>query len=296
MDSEQLATVEQVLNWAAEYFTEAGIFFGHGTDNAWDEAVVLVTHALGETPFADAEFANRQVSAEEKIVIKNLLEKRVGQRIPAPYLTGEAWFCGLPFSVNRQVLIPRSPIGELIHNQFFPWVKQQPKRILDLCTGSGCIGIACAYAFPEAEVVLSDISPEALAVAEQNIARHQLQDRVRAVQGDLYGGLADQQFDLIISNSPYVDIEDFTSMPPEYQHEPALALESGDDGLDFTRRLLAESRQYLVEGGVLIAEVGNSWVALEDQFPQLPFMWFEFEHGGHGVFLLEKNQLPSSDL
>lgn len=218
--------------------------------------------------------------------------QRVEQRIPAAYLTGEAWFSGLKFLVNQDVLIPRSPIAELIENRFQPWFSASPQRILDLCTGSGCIGIACAYAFPEAQVVLSDISPPAIAVANKNIELHELQGRVRTVESDLFDNLSGEQFDLIISNSPYVNAEDFAEMPSEYRHEPALALESGKDGLDFTRRLLAQAATHLKEGGLLIAEVGNSWVDLDAAFPKVPFTWLEFEYGGDGVFLLEKNQLP----
>jgi len=187
--------------------------------------------------------------------------------------------------------VPRSPIGELIQKKFQPWLAQEPARILDLCTGSGCIGIACAYAFPDAEVQLSDISFDALEVAEENIQQHSLEERVFAIQSDLFANLGGQQFDLIVSNPPYVDADDLASMPAEYHAEPEIGLGSGEDGLEFTRRLLREASDYLTDDGVLIVEVGNSWVALEEAYPDLPFTWIEFERGGHGVFMLRKTDL-----
>ena len=289
----QLTTVNQFLQWISDYFAANDIFFGHGTDNPWDEAVVLVTHVIGLDPFVNADAGELVLDEQQKRRLYELVTRRVEQRIPAPYLVGEAWFCGLRFLVNESVLIPRSPIAELIEQSFQPWLTEPPKRILDLCCGSGCIGIACAYAFPEAEVVMSDISPEALEIAQQNIALHQLGNRVTAIESDLYGNLGHEKFDLIISNSPYVNAQDFAEMPPEYHHEPSLALESGNDGLDFTRRLLAESHKHLTEDGILVAEVGNSWLDLDAAYPQLPFTWLEFEYGGHGVFLLNKSLLQA---
>lgn len=286
-----LQTVRDFLRWTISRFNEHRLFFGHGTDNAWDEAVQLVMHALHLPADGDQRLLDARLTGEEKRTLLTVLEKRIVERLPTPYITGEAWFAGLPFYVDERVLIPRSPLAELIHQGFEPWLPAPPRRILDLCTGSGCIGIACAYAFAEADVVLSDISPDALDVADQNIARHELGERVSAVESDLFAGLEGQRFDLIVSNPPYVDAEDFAALPQEYRHEPALALASGDDGLDFTRRLLTEAADHLTEQGILIVEVGNSWPALEAAYPALPFTWLEFEHGGHGVFLLSRADL-----
>ncbi|MCC7517481.1 MAG: 50S ribosomal protein L3 N(5)-glutamine methyltransferase, partial [Pseudomonadales bacterium] len=218
-------------------------------------------------------------------------EQRIGQRIPTPYITGEAWFCGMPFHVDRRVLIPRSPLGELIQDGFYPWVQAEPARILDLCCGSACIAIACALAFPAALVDAADISRDALDVARTNVDRYQLQERVRLLDSDLFAALAGQRYELIVCNPPYVDAEDMDSLPEEYRHEPALALASGFDGLDFTRRLLREAAAHLTDDGVLFVEVGNSAAALEAAFPTVPFLWLAFENGGEGVFMLTAAEL-----
>lgn len=286
-----VCSVGEAIRHGAEQFDTAGLFFGHGTDNAWDESLSLVLYSLSLPWDVDPSIQKRQLTEDEWNTIKALFERRVKERIPAAYLIGEAWFAGLPFFVDSQVLVPRSPIAELIENEFHPWLPQPPNRILDLCTGSGCIGIACALYMEDTEVTLSDISPEALSVAEKNISRYGLEGRVTAVTSDLFDGLVSQRFDLIVSNPPYVDAEDITSMPDEYRHEPAIGLASGHDGLDFTRRLLAQAEKHLTEEGVLIVEVGNSWAALETAYPRVPFLWLEFEHGGHGVFLLTAQQL-----
>jgi len=284
-------TVEQILTEGQLLFETSDLYFGHGTDNAWDEAVFLVFYALDLPPDADRSVLNQQLTDIQCKAIHQLFEQRIRDRIPAAYLTGRAWFCGLPFAVDKRVIIPRSPIAELIMSGFHPWCSAEPQRLLDLCTGSGCIGIACAYAFENAEVVLSDICADALQVAQQNIQQHDLAARVSAVQSDLFENLADQKFDLIVSNPPYVDADDYASMPDEYFHEPELALASGNDGLDFTRRLLREAHDYLTEHGVLIVEVGNSGEALDRLFPSVPFLWLEFSEGDGGVFLLTRDQL-----
>ncbi|MEO4046546.1 50S ribosomal protein L3 N(5)-glutamine methyltransferase [Pseudomonas sp. CAU 1711] len=290
MSSSRLRTVRDHIRWAVSRFHEAGLFFGHGTDNAWDDARQLVLGAL-HLPFEIADaYLDCRLEEDEQRQLLELIRRRVEERVPTAYLIGEAWFCGLPFLVDERVLVPRSPIAELIAQRFAPWLPAAPARILDLCTGSGCIGIACAYAFPEAEVVLGDLSFEALEVANQNIERHELEERVYTVQGDGFAGLPGQRFDLIVSNPPYVDAEDFADMPAEYHHEPELGLACGDDGLDLVRRMLAEAADHLSEKGLLIVEVGNSQVHVEALYPEVDFTWLEFEQGGHGVFLLAAAQ------
>ena len=284
-------TVATMLEQGQQQFERAQIYFGHGTTSAWDEAVYLLSYVLDLPPDADRSLLSEELTDQQQADIQALYQRRVDERIPAPYLTGTAWFCGLPFAVDERVIIPRSPVAELVYNGFAPWCEAAPARVLDLCTGSGCIGIACAYAFEHAQVVLSDISTDALAVATINIEQHQVGNRVRALQSDLFDGLGGQCFYLIVSNPPYVDAADLAEMPDEYQHEPELALASGFDGLDFTRRLLREAEQYLTEEGVIVVEVGNSWVALEQAFPQVPFIWLEFSEGDAGVFVLTRNQL-----
>lgn len=291
LDNNEAITVAAMLAQGEQLFNEAQIYFGHGTTNAWDEAVYLLSYVLDLPPDADRSLLIQPLSSEQQASIQALYQRRIDERIPAPYLTGRAWFCGLPFTVDERVIVPRSPIAELVFNGFQPWCEQEPRRILDLCSGSGCIGIACAYAFQDAEITLSDISPEALSIADINIGQHDVAQRVHALQSDLFAGLSGEKFDLIVSNPPYVDARDMAEMPDEYQHEPESALASGDDGLDFTRRLLREAHQHLSEEGVLVVEVGNSWVALETAFPTVPFLWLEFSEGDAGVFVLTRDQL-----
>ncbi|MGH8352181.1 MAG: 50S ribosomal protein L3 N(5)-glutamine methyltransferase [Pseudomonas sp.] len=290
MTNSRLRTLRDHIRWAVSRFHGENLFFGHGTDNAWDEARQLVLGAL-HLPWEIADsYLDCRLEEDELEHLQGLLKRRIEERVPTAYLLGEAWFCGMPFVVDERVLIPRSPIAEQIERHFAPWLAQEPARILDLCTGSGCIGIACAYEFPEAEVVLADLSFEALEVANLNIERHELEERVYCVQGDGFAGLPGQRFDLIVANPPYVDAEDFAEMPAEYQHEPALGLACGEDGLDLVRRLLAEAAEHLTEKGLLIVEVGNSQVHVEALYPELDFTWLEFERGGHGVFLLTAEQ------
>ncbi len=286
----RLQTLRDYLRWAVTRFHQEQLHFGHGTDNAWDDARQLILGALALPWELNDAYLDCQLEDDEREYVHALLQRRIEARVPTAYLLGEAWFCGLAFIVNEQVLIPRSPIGELIRQRFRPWLAEEPQRILDLCTGSGCIGIACADEFPDAEVVLSDLSFAALEIANQNLERHGLEERVYCVQGDLFAGLPAQCFDLIVSNPPYVDAEDFANMPREYQHEPSMALACGADGLDLVRRLLAEAAEHLTERGLLIVEVGNSYVQLDALYPEVDFTWLEFSQGGHGVFLLSAQQ------
>ena len=286
----RLRTLRDYIRWAVSRFQAEQLFFGHGTDNAWDEARQLVLGAL-HLPWEMADsYLDCRLEDDERAYLQDLLQRRIEQRVPTAYLLGQAWFCGLPFIVDERVLIPRSPIGELIDRRFEPWLAQTPARILDLCTGSGCIGIACAYEFLEAEVVLADLSFEALEVANRNVEHHGLEDRVYTVQSDGFDGLPKQRFDLILSNPPYVDAEDIADMPNEFHHEPALALACGEDGLDLVRRILAQAADHLTEAGTLIVEVGNSQVHVEALYPEVEFTWLEFARGGHGVFLLAASQ------
>ena len=288
-DSEILS-VEQALVAAAEKMNAEGVYCGHGTDNTWDEACLLLLHSMG-LESADESILQESLAPEIRQNFQQLVMDRIETRLPAAYLIGEAEFAGLRFKVDQRVLVPRSPFAELIFKGFAPWLTSEPKHILDLCTGSGCIGIATAVAFPRAKVVLSDLSAEALEVAESNIQRHGLAESCRAIQGDIFNGLEGQCFDLIVSNPPYVDSNDLASMPEEYKREPELGLAAGADGLDIVRVILAEAADHLNDGGHLIVEVGNSWVAMESVYAEVPFTWIEFEYGGDGVFILTKTEL-----
>lgn len=288
----ELHTLRDYIRWAMTCFQQANLFYGHGTDNPWDEAVHLVLNAVHLPWDASHHVLDARLTTQEKQHILTFIRRRTEERIPLPYITGEAWYMGIPFYVDQRVLIPRSPIAELTEQLFSPWLRPgSVDHILDLCTGSGCIGIACAYQFPESQVDLVDISTAALEVAQKNIERHELTQRVHAIESDLFAGLSGKRYDLIISNPPYVDLADFNSMPSEYQHEPKLALTSGSDGLDITRKILREAGQYLAEDGLLVVEVGNSEQHIIEQFPQVPFTWAEFEKGGNGVFLLTAEEL-----
>lgn len=290
-DLSGLRTVRDFIRWGASRFAEAGLVFGHGTDNALDEAAALVLHALHLPPDLPEAWLGAALTRGEREAVAALLRRRIEERLPAAYLTGEAWFAGLPFQVDARVLIPRSPIAELIEHGFEPWAAGiEVRRILDLGTGSGCIGIACALAFPEAEVDLADVSAEALEVARANVARHGLEGRVRAVRSDGFAAL-DGTYDLIVSNPPYVSAAQMRALPPEHRHEPALALAAGPEGLDFALRILREAPARLRDPGLLVVEVGEAADALQARLPELPLIWPEFARGGDGVFVIGAAQL-----
>ncbi|CAL1241155.1 50S ribosomal protein L3 N(5)-glutamine methyltransferase [Candidatus Methylocalor cossyra] len=289
---EFLATPRDYVRFAASRFAEAGLCFGHGTASPLDEAAALVLNALHLPYDLPGGYFDARLLPDERARVMELIERRIAERKPLAYLTREAPFAGLSFYVDERVLVPRSPIAELIEKRFAPWIEaERVGKVLDLGTGSGCIAIACAVAFPGAAVDAVDISPEALEVARLNIARHGLEDRVRPVQSDLYAGLGDRRYDLIVSNPPYVSREEWQRLAPEYHAEPRLGLEAGDDGLDCVRRILRGAAGHLGPEGVLVVEVGGAAAALERAYPDVPFLWLEFERGGEGVFVLTATEL-----
>ncbi len=291
---EELVTIRDLIRWGASRFQAAGLCFGHGTDNAFDEARLLLAHAL-HLPFDfPADYLDARLTASERAVVAALFAERSESRKPAAYLTGEAWFAGLPFTVDERVLVPRSPLAEWIERGFSPWLEPDGvRRVLDLCTGSGCIAIACAVHFDNAEVDAAELSPEALEVACANVARHGLDDWVHLFHSDLYAALPESRYQLIISNPPYVSGAELQSLPAEYRHEPEIGLLAAKEGLEVAVRILARAADFLSDDGILVIEVGNSEALLADCFPQVPFTWLEFERGGHGVLLLEAAQVKT---
>lgn len=283
--------VLQIIFYTQKLFESSNVFYGHGTDNALDEAYALVIDALNLSHALNDEEL-QQIKIENADELLKSIHQRAEQHIPVPYLTHKAWFCGLPFYVDERVLIPRSPIAELIEVGFAPWIDPDTVTdVLDLCTGSGCIAIGCAYAFEEAQIDATDLSPEALEVAKMNVAQHKLESRVHLFQGDLFSSLPEKKYDIIVSNPPYVGEEEMNDLPSEYQHEPQMALASGKLGLDIVDKILKTAARYLKDSGILVVEVGNTWQIMEEHYPHLPFVWLEFERGGDGVFLLYKEDL-----
>lgn len=286
-------SVGELIDWCAEALRDGEVFCGHGTGSYRDEAGGLVYHVIGLS-HSDEQVYPRPVSAGEFSRVEALLKRRIASRMPLAYLTREAWFAGLRFFVDERVLIPRSPFAELIQANFEPWVDAgRVARILELGTGSGCIAIACARAFPDSRVVATDISRDALEVARINVRRHELEARLDLVHADLFDGI-DGQFDLIISNPPYVPEAQVASLPTEYRHEPAAALASGADGLESARLILQDAARYLTDGGFLALEVGAGWPALEAAFPTMPFIWPELESGGEGIAIIDSAALRLS--
>jgi ribosomal protein L3 glutamine methyltransferase len=294
MNQAELRTARDWVTAGEEAFAAADLYYGHGADNPLDDALALVRFAAGIHWQAEEESYDQSLTQAVCAQISDLFERRIKERLPVPYLTGEAWFAGLPFKVTPDVLIPRSPFAELILEGFQPWLADtDPKRILDLCTGSGCIAIACAYAFPQARVTGTDLSSAALAVAEENRVAHELEERLNLIEADVFAGLPPERYELIVSNPPYVPDTEMATLPDEYRHEPALALRADDDGLAIVERILLGAPDYLSVRGWLAVEVGNSQDAVERRWPDLPLTWLEFERGGDGVFIISAQELSA---
>lgn len=290
----RLRSLRDLLRFAVSRFDEAGLVFGHGTVSAYDEAAFLILHTLHLPidrlePFLDAQLLDGEIAQ-----VLDIIERRISTRRPAPYLTGEAWLRGYVFKVNEDVLIPRSHIAGMLDEDLGQWIEDasQVKHALDLCTGSGCLAILMAMAFPDARVDAIDVSAKALAVAHENVARYHLDTRIRLIESDLFAAAGTQKYDLIISNPPYVTTAAMAALPAEYRHEPALALAAGADGLDIVRRILYQAKRHLTRQGVLMVEVGGGKAATEAAFPTLPFVWLTADTGEEEVFVLTAQDLP----
>ena len=290
--TQEFKSIIDCLRFGLSQANAANLYYGHGTDNAWDDMLALVLGSLSLPSDLDPLLLQSQLTDDEKALICLNLERRIHDRVPVPYLTQESYFCDLPFYVDERVLIPRSPIAELIKQQFSPWIAEENvEHVLDLCTGSGCIAIACCYAFPDAIIDAVDISPDALDVAEINLQDHGVEDMLTLIESDCFDAIPATKYDIIISNPPYVGHEEMDILPDEYRHEPVLALETTNNGLAIVEKILAQAHDYLSEHGILVVEVGNSEEALLEAYPHVPFTWLDFEQGGHGVFLLTCQQL-----
>ena len=292
----ELVTLRDWLRFAVSRFNEAGLFFGHGSAEAYDEAAYLCLHCLHLPPDRLDPFLDARLLPQERRKLSAIIERRIRERIPAPYLTHEAWLQGYRFYVDPRVIVPRSFLAPLILEQLRPWLADPEgvQHALDLCTGSGCLAILLAEAFPDAEVDAVDLSPDALEVARRNVAEYRLGERLQLHEGDLFAPLGDATYDLIVANPPYVNAESVAALPPEYRHEPALALGSGTDGLDATRLILRDAASRLNPGGLLAVEIGHNRAALEDAFPHLDFAWPQIEGGEDTVFILSREQLVTN--
>jgi ribosomal protein L3 glutamine methyltransferase len=286
-----LTTPADYVRWGATAFEKAGLSFGHGLDNALDEAFYLVTHVLSLPHELPPVYMQATLLPEERVQVHELLERRIRTRKPAAYLIGEARFCGLDFEVDERVLVPRSPIGEMIEQAFAPWLPQTPESILDLCTGSGCIAVACACAFPDADVDAAEIDDGAIEILRRNLKRHGLEDRIVVRHGDLFAPVGNARYDLIVSNPPYVPTGEWQALSDEYRHEPRIALDAGEDGMAIVDRILREAPDHLSDNGVLVCEIGGSQEEFHARFPDFPGFWPEFERGGDGVFVISRDEL-----
>ena len=291
--SQNLHTVRDYLRFSVSRFYQAKLFFGHGSTDAYDEAVYLILHTLHLPVDTLAPFLDAHLTDIERADVLSVIQRRVEQRIPAAYLTHEAFLGEYSFYVDERVIVPRSFIAELLRSQLSPWIADPEAigNVLDLCTGSGCLAILAADAFPNAQVDAVDLSQDALAVAKRNVADYELEARVHLIESDLFTELAGRQYDLIISNPPYVDAESVAALPQEYLHEPELSLGSGQDGLDATRLILKHAAEHLTENGILIVEIGHNRDALEAAYPKLPFTWLDVTAGDQFVFMLHRNDL-----
>ena len=292
--TEALFTIRDWLRYSVSRLEQSGVFFGHGTDNAYDESVWLVMSALHLPLDTLDNFLDARITRDEAKHLAHLIERRVTERVPTAYLLREAWLKGFKFYVDERVIVPRSFIAELLEDGLAPWIEypEMVESAADICTGSGCLGVLLAHAFPNATVDVVDISPDAIAVANINIKNYGLEDQITAVQSDMFSGLKGKKYDLIISNPPYVDAPAMSALPQEYRNEPQIALGSGDAGLDHTHILLNEAKKYLNDDGILVVEIGHNRDALLDAYPELPFTWLDVESGNEFVFLLTKKQLP----
>lgn len=297
-DLTALLTIRDLMRYAVSRFTAARLFFGHGCDNAWDEAAYLVCFALHLPGERLEAFFDARILPEERQALLALIDARVERRLPAPYLTHEAWLTGHRFYVDERVLIPRSFIAELLEDQLAPWVENPDDvlSVLDLCTGSACLAILAAITFPEAAVDAVDISPDALQVAERNRSDYDLGERLELIESDLFSGLQGRRYDVIISNPPYVNAASMETLPDEYRAEPELALAGGEDGLDLVHTILAEARRHLTSDGLLVVEIGHNREVLEAAYPELPFVWLETASGNEFVFLLQADDLPAESV
>ncbi len=290
-----LSTVCDFIRYCVSRCNEAGAFSGHGFDSMLDEASFLVLTALHLPHDLPPAYAAATLLPEERTRILELIRRRADERVPSAYLVGEAWFAGLAFKVSTDVLIPRSPIAELIERGFEPWLAGRPlDQVLDLCCGSGCIGIAIAAHLPDTAVDLVDLSPQALSIAAENVRAHGVEERVRTIVSDGFDALGGRRYDLIVTNPPYVGADEYAALPAEYRHEPAMGLKSGEDGLDLPLRILAQAPEYLAAHGWLILEVGDSADALVQLLPKVPFLWVDFERGGSGVAVIERADLVAA--